>query len=212
MQYVDAFEQVKDNFDDKTVTLIESLADYGHYMQLFLSDSKGWKIGVDHQEMKGFTASYDLDAAKEALSDYAVVRETGESDLEKITYSLYLDAETSVYVYLKPNADYTGNLTVTVDGSEAEAELQKDGRYRVAIRDISAHRLGDTHTILATTDSGLDNKDVRIQGIKVGVPVTVFPVEFEIAVFPDDSRCTTGHIRNERGFSAKNGREAFLKI
>lgn len=50
-EYVKTFDTYKDGFSKETTALIKSLADYGHYVQPFLSDARGWKIGTDYAEM-----------------------------------------------------------------------------------------------------------------------------------------------------------------
>ena len=167
-QYIDEFEKVKNLFDEKTVTLIESLADYGHYMQLFLSETKYWTIGKDHQAMSGFTESYDIAAVKEAVEKFAIVRES-DPDIASTTYSLLLDAETTIYVYLKPADGYTGDIAVSVNGTAAEAELLADGRYRVAVPNIAAHKLGDTYTIQAVTANGTAKVEVSAMSYAQGL-------------------------------------------
>lgn len=153
-QYVESFMEVEDSFDQQTISLIHALADYGHHIQPFLAYTRGWTIGGDHLEMAGFTDHYDMDTIREAVEPYAVIRETRGSDIRKITYSLLLDSETSVYIYLEPEKGYCGEMTVRTDGASAKAVRLPDGRYRVAIPDISAHRLGETHGIEITTDHG----------------------------------------------------------
>ena len=160
-KYVEAFEEQKDDFDDETIALIESMADYGHYIQLFLDDVRSWTLGVDYAPMEWcFTDEYDFEAIRDDVEKYRIVRDPGTSGLEKITYSLYLDAETSVYVYLKPAGGYDGIVRVTENGQEVKTELMSDGRYRADIFNISAHRLGDTHNLQVETDNGTAKVDV----------------------------------------------------
>ena len=156
-KYVEAFETKKSEFDSKTATLIESMADYGHYVQFFLDDVRSWTLGEDYAPMNWyFTENYDYEAIKNAVQDCRIVRDLGtsEPDLEKITYALCLDAETSIYVYLKPADGYSGMVRVTENGQDVNTEVLSDGRYRADVFNISAHRLGDTHDLKIETDSG----------------------------------------------------------
>ena len=74
-----------------------------------------------------------------------MVRDPGESGIEKVTFSLYLDSDTALYFYLKPNDGFSGDVTALIDG-ENVAEKVGD-RYRVAVPDISAHLLGTEYTV-----------------------------------------------------------------
>lgn len=187
-KYVNDFEAERDSFTSETAALIEALADYGHYTQLFMAEKNGWSIGTDHARMleKPFTEYYDTDAVRESASAYAQAMDISSPDLEAITCSLLLDADTSLYVYLKPAAGYEGAVQILLDdstvygaagdsaaeesgaavenGKMADAvECMPDGRYRVAVTDMAAHELGDMHEIAVVTDHGTAN--LRISAI-----------------------------------------------
>ena len=136
-----------------TIALVHALADYGHYVQPFLSDARGWTVGDgndQYAEMSIFYAEeYDINAVKAAVADYAIDR-TYSSDIEKVSFSLLMDTDTSIYLYFKPVSGYTGGFTV--DGYTATK--QSDGRYLVKIPNIGADKLGTTYTVVATTDAG----------------------------------------------------------
>ncbi len=155
VDYIESFDTNADSYDEKTVELIHSIADYGYHMQQYLSREKNWTIGVEHAEQtKHYTDTYAIDAVRAAVADAAITLDIGESDIERVTYSLYLDAETSIYLYVKVNDGYDGAVTATVDGVQAAAERQSDGRYRIAIGNIEAHQLKKTYGVNITTASG----------------------------------------------------------
>ena len=155
-QYISAFDAKKESFDATTVALVHALADYGHYVQIFLdANNDNWSVGKDYAEMDlHFANSYDIDTIKTAVSGYAIdkVNNTG-GDIETITYSLVLDSETAIKVYFKPSGDYTGTPTVTV-GDQSYTATKTGGRYVVVIPKISAHQLINPHTIVFTTTNG----------------------------------------------------------
>ena len=154
-QYLESLDAKAGSFDDTTVALFHALADYGHYVQPFLSDVNGWTIDTHYAEMdKYYTDSYTISDVTMAVADYAISREHSDADIEKITYTLALDSGTDIRVYFKPVSGYSGSFTVTVDGNTWEAEKKSDGRYLVTIQGISAHLLGTSYTIVATTDAG----------------------------------------------------------
>ena len=155
-QYISAFDAKKESFDATTVALVHALADYGHYVQIFLdANNDNWSVGKDYAEMDlHFANSYDIDTIKAAVSGYAIdkVNNTG-GDIETITYSLVLDSETAIKVYFKPSGNYTGTPAVTV-GNQTYTATKTGGKYVVMIPKISAHKLIDSHTIAFTTTNG----------------------------------------------------------
>ena len=154
-QYLESLDAKADSFDETTVSLFHALADYGHYVQPFLSDANGWVISTDYAEMdKYYTTGYTISEVTSAVAGYAISRVNSNPDVEKITYTLSLDSGTDIRVYFKPVADYSGSFAVTVDGNTWNAVKQTDGRYLVTIPGISAHLLGTTYTVVATTDAG----------------------------------------------------------
>ena len=79
--------------------------------------------------------------------------------IQKVSFSLYLDSDTALYFYLKPKADFTGDVSALIGGSgENAAVKQKDGRYRVAVPGISAHLLGTEYTVDVTAGSSFTVK------------------------------------------------------
>jgi len=155
LDYIKKFEEREDEFSEETRNLIHSLADYGHYIQPFVAEYNGWVVGDAYQEMpKSYTDFYDFDQIRYDLegTDAAVYRDCGDSDIENISFSLYPDAETSIYVYLQPKEGYDG--TLLVNNGKYEALRQDDGRYLVIIPNIAAHQLGKTYELNIMTESG----------------------------------------------------------
>jgi hypothetical protein len=48
---------------------------------------------------------------------------------------------------LKVQEGYTGEVTATMDGEPIACVKQRDGRYRIEVGGISAHKLGDVYDI-----------------------------------------------------------------
>lgn len=129
--------------------LMIAIKDYGHYAQPMLAEIRGWKIGSDYREMKGeseYTES-DIIAAREAVSDYTIIRDTGNSGISDIPFSLLLDSETTIRLYLTPKDDYKGSIEAYINGGTNNQAVLTDGKYIVNITGISAHKLGDTYTV-----------------------------------------------------------------
>lgn len=155
-EYVASFREHASEYDAKTADLIDALADYGHYIQPFLAEGRDWTVGVEHAEMPAARELTDTDIAnaEKQTEKYSVQREIGDAQLDQITFSLYLDSDTAIYLYLKGKAGYTGAVDARVGGdSAASAVKQKDGRYRVAITNIPAYQFAKTWKIGVTAGS-----------------------------------------------------------
>ena len=156
-EYVEAFEEHKDQFDEKTITLVHAIADYGHYIQIYLASVNGFAIGEDYAKMsRHFTETYDYADVLSKVEAYAIAKARGGSKVERANYRLQLGSETTVDVFLKTtDGSAPTNVTVTireeVSGKTTETAVtpvkQADGRYLVRIPNVSAHRLGDRITI-----------------------------------------------------------------
>jgi len=152
--YIIAFEEVQDQYDAQTTALVRAVADYGHYVQPVLSRSNLWTIGVDYREMdKFYTSSYDYDAVERAVAGYEISRDTGDSDVGKITYTLNPLSRTQVFIYLYLRSGYAGSCSASVDGASAEVVRQNTRSY-VQTPDYTAHQLDERHQATIRTDSG----------------------------------------------------------
>ena len=155
-QYISTFDTKKESYDATTVALVHALADYGHYVQIFLdAHNDNWSVGKDYARMDlHYADSYDINAIKAAVAGYAIVKDDQtDGDLTAITYSLALDSETAIRVNFKPSDEYTGTPTVTVDNQSYTA-TETGGKYVVVIPKISAHKLINPYVIRFTTDRG----------------------------------------------------------
>lgn len=140
--------------------LIKSVNDYGFYMQKYLSKHSGspWTLGVDHVAMKKAYASEDTlrNLQNTYISQMSGYQKNSSlnADIQKVNYSLALDADTTLIFKIKPAKNYKGKVTVTVNGKAATATKLSDGRYQVTVKNISAHQLGDKYTIAIKTTKG----------------------------------------------------------
>ncbi len=139
-----------DTMDDTTKNLVKSLADYGYYAQLCLSETNGWTIGTDHEQMIHYTDAVDTTVD---LRTYAY-SQTGEvSGITKVNKSLVLDSKTAIRLLFTVDDTYGKKPVIAVkdaNGNMVETQLtkQSDGRYCLLIPGISAHKLGETYTIV----------------------------------------------------------------
>lgn len=150
-------------------TLASSLADYGHFVQIYLSELRNWVLGEDYTTIYSYGedenspethfGSEKVEQIKNALNGYSIDRTNQSEAIERITYSLVLDSETAIRVYFKMKDGYEGTFAVTLDDNAYTAK-NVGGRYLVEIKGISAHKLGVKHTIDVQTD---DNGSAHVE-------------------------------------------------
>ena len=147
-RYINFFEQNIGSFSAKSVALIRAIADYGHYSQIYLADVNGWTVGEKYAEMSvHYEEDFDYAGILSEVSGKAFVKALGSAKVEKATYKLHLDSETTVDVYLTPKEGTALTASANYNGKTYAAVKQGDGRYLVRIPGISAHQLGDMITV-----------------------------------------------------------------
>ncbi|MBR4204279.1 MAG: hypothetical protein IKQ92_02240 [Clostridia bacterium] len=156
--YFEVFDKMTDQYDLTTRNLIKAVADYGHYVQPFLAELRGWTLGTDYDEMDGHyteAANFDMEAIAAEAADHKVVNNNNTGgDITAVTYSLTLDSETAINVYFKPAPAFNGTVAATVDGIDAAVDVTDSGAYCVRIANIAAHKLSESHEIVLTTGEG----------------------------------------------------------
>ena len=160
-QYIESFDtylaEHPNAFDEMTVNLVHALADYGHYVQLFLAGTKGWTLGTgddQYAEMDTYyTDSYEFNSIAEALSDYEIMAGNTDPNIRNLSYTLVLDSETTLCMTLKPITGFTGDLYVREDDNAVVTIPLQSKRWMVEIPNIPAHLLGQKYMLDMYTDA-----------------------------------------------------------
>ena len=147
--------------------LMKALQDYGHYVQPVLASYNHWVIGIDHAEMDcaNIFSDSDIEEARLAVGKYAIsLKGSGsKAGISGMSNFLRLDSETTISITITTSASYTGNVSAVLDGgTENLAIKQQNGDYLIQISGISAHKLGDTHTI---TIRAQDTIELRVSAL-----------------------------------------------
>ena len=168
VKYIQAVEKNASSYNAKTLALVRSIADFGHYAQIYLAEVNGWTIGENYTEMAlHFADTYNYADILSKVQANAFVKAIDGTNITKATYKLHLDAETTVDVYLTTkDGKAPTNVTLTIHEEESGRETtkkvtpvkQSDGRYLIRISGISAHKLGDMISITGTA-----GKDFTVQ-------------------------------------------------
>ena len=156
-QYIKRADELSDQLGEKAITLIHAIADYGHYAQIYLAEQNGWTIGEDYAEMKTFyTEEYDYADILSKVTPNAFVKAIDGTNIEKASYKLHMDAETTIDVILTTkDGSAPKNVEVSVhemvSGKTVTTSVtpvkDSQGRYVISIPAISAHKLGDMYTV-----------------------------------------------------------------
>lgn len=171
-KYIQGFQANEDLYSAKMRMLVQALADYGHYAQIYLSETRGWTLGTeeedpDHVAMDDYgyaTTEYSAADKAEARNGVAgkAISVTRSSKIEKVSCSLSLDSDTSVSLYFTPVSSYKGSASATLDGKDV-AVAKSGGRFKVVIPSIPAPELGDLRTVRLTTGGRMTT--VRISAL-----------------------------------------------
>ena len=163
-QYVLDFDRTG-GFGEKVTALAHALADYGHHVQPYLSQLRGWEIGTDHLEMdlsyKGDYSNTDLTNAQLDLQNNTLISRNAR-DVKKVSCSLYLDSGTAINLMFTMKDGYEGKVSATVDGVRAQPEDLGNGRFRVSIPDIPAHRLNKEYRVAFKSKGGTTSMNVSV--------------------------------------------------
>lgn len=117
--------------DKDTADLYRALANYGYYMQAYLSAENGWRIGKDYTVMDlNYPEHNDVSAAHEACAAYAFKPGKGfKASMDRIATSLTCDTDFTFNVALTPKPGCEITLFQPSDPDEGCGEVG-DGEAR----------------------------------------------------------------------------------
>lgn len=145
-------------FGERDIELAKALADYGHYIQLYLSALRGFTLAADNANayapMNTYYDAFSVTDAVSNVSSYEIVRDVN-TDIKKVTFSMMFETDNSICVYVYPEAGYTGDISATIDGSACTVtEMNNGAKYQIKIANINAVQLKTSHDIVITTNAG----------------------------------------------------------
>lgn len=149
-EYVEYTEAHEEEFTQKELDLIYSLADLGHYMQIYFSKINGWVIGDQHDEMPAHSeiTDQDIEDAVSKIDSYVNVYELGRDNLVS---SLSFKSTTTYTVKYKAEPGSEADITAEVDGSPVSVTKSGD-YYIIEITDIPADQLGEFFSVTFFAD------------------------------------------------------------
>ena len=146
-------------FGERDIALAKALADYGHYVQLYLSGLRGFALAADNDNayapMNTYYDAFSVSDAKSAVADYGIVRSVND-DIQRITFSMLFESDSSICVYVFPTADFAGTITATVDGNPGTVTAVNSSKYQIKISNFNATQFAASHTVVISTGNGDD--------------------------------------------------------
>lgn len=138
-----------DKASDELKELVIKIANYGHYAQIALAESNGFVIGIDYASMPAYGTEPDSSVD---LSRYNMISTGKVNGIKRISMSLSLNTRTMINLYFTVDSSYTTTPQIIVKDSSGQVvsgilNKQADGRYRLSIPNISAHKLAETYTV-----------------------------------------------------------------
>ena len=145
-EYIESFEESVENGvyneddDEELIALVHALADYGHYMQLYLADAKDLPLGAGedaYMPMDTFyNDDYDPDDVADCLTeDFTIDVSCSDTNIKSLNYTVAFESETTLRLIFKPASGFTGDLYVDAGNGDTAVPL-KSKRWTVEIPNI----------------------------------------------------------------------------
>lgn len=159
----------KTQYTGVTKEAVESVADYGHYVQEYLMEVNGTDGGHDTIDAATEITAENMEAAQTATEGNAIQREpVAGSYITRTPFSLSVNDTVTINLYVEVEAGHellSAMLTRPgqVDPEEMEIKLRPDGLYRVRIEGIKASELADSFII--TLNAGGADMPVTVSAL-----------------------------------------------
>ena len=135
-----------------------AIKNYGHYVQPYLARVNNFNLADKYvvlETASEYTDS-DVESVRNIIAPYELTIDNPSNYSASgvsFSYSLNLDADTTINLTIKRRNNYTGNIYAYVNGSNVNRAIgQTDGTYIVKISDLAAHELANTQTVKICAD------------------------------------------------------------
>ena len=182
--YIDFVRANSGSYDEETVTLVNALADYGHYSQIYLGRIHNYSVGdgVDdrYAAMTAYeTDSYNYGTVKRDVRNRGMVKDFDSDKVSKITYNLDLESKTNLYINITVKNGVVPDEATLADGTVLPITQKSKNVYRISINDIKAGELNSDFSVT-----------VKSEGGQIAA-VTVSPMSYVCAVLSAESGSLT---------------------
>lgn len=139
-----------------TYVLVNSLQDYGYYMQ-----QSGWSDGYTHTPITApvkTLGSADMNAANEALANFSISKALGNSGIEdSVNVGLSIASQTELRVSVKPGSGVTITSTNCIPRT-----INNEQYYQFSRKNIGPKALGNNMAFTIVTDQGTATVNVSV--------------------------------------------------
>lgn len=158
-------------YNETVVTAVKALADYGHYSQQYLADLHGFEVGLNgkYDEMGTcYTSSYSnfasdiLHEMSDAGYNTGDIFSNVSDNVESISYTLNLESEISMYIYVTLKEGISINEATLVNGKQLTVKQTGESTYRIEINGIKAYELVSYYDVRVNDNEGRDITYARI--------------------------------------------------
>ena len=134
------------------VSILDAIANYGHYVQPYLGRVPGYTFGPDgdYEEMPAatqITALKELPEFRRQMGEHGWNRDVVESMSYNLAYN-----ENNILTFTFTLKSAPSAVSITVDGEEWPVEKLDGNIYRIEIPNIAANNLGKAWHIELTAD------------------------------------------------------------
>ena len=144
---------------DSEKNILNRLADYGYYAQLYLSGVNDWRYGEAYTtvDLGREPMPQDLAEIRGITDEYAIEKNIDSNVFDSVRFSLRFGDQLSLRIIFKPATGATIDSSLfTVNDEPASVTRLSDGRYAVTITDISALNIAARYII------GYDGSTVEV--------------------------------------------------
>ena len=175
MTYIDAVK-VHPNFTQEAKNLVSALQSYGYYLQL-----SGWTDQKTHTAIDApaqLLTDDDIETAKSGVSKMKLTKTLSGSGITDVKFSLVLNAQTVIGVYVKPEKD----VSIISTGYE-KTKIGGETYYLFKTTKIGPKKLGTAYTVTVNTDVGTATvKGSAMYYVKAGLNSDSFTQEKKYAL------------------------------
>ncbi|MBO4926645.1 MAG: hypothetical protein J5379_00110 [Clostridiales bacterium] len=154
-------------FDSSTIGLVRALADYGHYVQIFLDkNNDNWSVADgDYAEITTFytrSSDFNMSAVASGVSGKALSYTTDIApEIKDVTFAVALTSSPTINVYFTMEDGYEGEFLANGGANKPlTVKPLSNNRYMVKIEGLNAVNLGKTYTINVFTGSNVTTLEV----------------------------------------------------
>jgi hypothetical protein len=155
--YVDYFKKNEKMYTEKEQALIRAAANFGHFVQPYLSAKEGWELGKDYPVMDAWfydTWYYDSFDTRE-LWKYALQTEYSSSDAAvDCDLDLSISSDVTLDAYVVPAPGESVHATGRTATQSIWPEELEDGRLRFRLSHVSMGNLDTNMEVVGGYDWG----------------------------------------------------------